>query len=55
MLLVGGQDHAYSFLNARNREEAAQRLQTRRSLVTGQDPGCVAILPGRAFHDLRCS
>jgi hypothetical protein len=26
-LLVGGQDHAYSFRNARNREDAAQRLQ----------------------------
>jgi hypothetical protein len=26
-LLVDGQDHAYSFRNARNREDAAQRLQ----------------------------
>jgi hypothetical protein len=26
-LLVGGQDCAYSFRNARNREDAAQRLQ----------------------------
>jgi hypothetical protein len=26
-LLVGGQDRAYSFRNARNREDAAQRLQ----------------------------
>jgi hypothetical protein len=26
-LLVGGQDHAYSFRNARNGEDAAQRLQ----------------------------
>jgi hypothetical protein len=26
-LLVGGQDRAYSFRNARNRENAAQRLQ----------------------------
>jgi hypothetical protein len=26
-LLVGAQDHAYSFRNARNREDAALRLQ----------------------------
>jgi hypothetical protein len=26
-LLIGGQDRAYSFRNARNREDAAQRLQ----------------------------
>jgi mitochondrial fission protein ELM1 len=26
-LLVGGQDHAYSFQNARNREDAVQSLQ----------------------------
>jgi hypothetical protein len=26
-LLVGGQDRAYSFRNAQNREDAAQRLQ----------------------------
>jgi hypothetical protein len=26
-LLVGGQNHAYLFRNARNREDAAQRLQ----------------------------
>jgi hypothetical protein len=26
-LLVGGQDHAYSFRNVRNHEDAAQRLQ----------------------------
>jgi hypothetical protein len=27
-LLVGGQDRAYVFRNARNREDAAQRLQS---------------------------
>jgi hypothetical protein len=32
-LIVGGQDRAYSFQNARNREDAAQRLQT---LVHGE-------------------
>jgi Na+/melibiose symporter-like transporter len=31
-ILVGGQDRAYSFRNVRNREDAAQRLQSFRAL-----------------------